>query len=168
MKKDLYKEIEKVVVNIGVGRLAQDANFKDKILPAIMEELAIITGQRPAPRPAKKSIAGFKVRAGTTVGLKVTIRRTRMKEFLEWLINIVIPRVRDFRGIDHKAIDKQGNLTLGIKDNIVFPEINPEQAKINFGMQITIVLKNIRNRSEALAFYRALKMPLKKGDLKKD
>jgi large subunit ribosomal protein L5 len=165
--ENLSKKIKKVVINVGVGRKSQEANFKDKILPAIIEELGVIAGQKPAPRPAKKSIAGFKIREGGVVGLKVTLRKNRMRQFMERLINIVLPRVRDFRGIDHKAIDARGNLNIGLKEHLVFPEISPEHSKAGFGLQITVIPGDIKSREEAFDLYKSLGFPLKKGELKK-
>lgn len=154
-------KIEKIVLNIGVGRLSQQPNFKEKILPEIMGNFALITGQKPKANAAKKSIAGFKIRAGQTVGLQVTLRRSRMYDFLEKLVKIVMPRVRDFRGIDVKNIDEHGNLSIGLKDQLVFPEVNPETSKIDFGLQITVVA-SAKNRQEAVELYRLLGIPLKK------
>jgi large subunit ribosomal protein L5 len=166
MKDELYKKLEKIVVNVGIGRQSQEPNFAEKKLPAIIDELAMITGQKPSPRPAKKSIAGFKTRAGTVVGLKVTLRRKRMKHFFERLVHVVLPRVRDFRGIDQKAIDGSGNLSIGIKDHLVFPEIIPENSKVNFGVQVTVVPCGLKNRDAAVEVYKALKVPFKKPALK--
>jgi len=166
MKETIYKKFEKVVVNVGIGRQSQEPNFAEKKLPAVMEELAMITGQKPSPRPAKKSIAGFKTRAGTVVGLKVTLRRKRMQYFLERLINIVLPRVRDFRGIDQGTVDANGNLSIGIKDHLVFPEIIPENSKVNFGIQVTVVPRLPKNRAAAIERYQTLKIPFKKSALK--
>jgi large subunit ribosomal protein L5 len=153
--------IKKIVVNVGIGRLSQQANFEEKILPELAKEMALITGQKPAVTEAKKSISGFKVRQGQIVGLKVTLRRRRMNDFLERLIKIVLPRLRDFRGIDLKNIDSQGNLTIGLREQTVFPEINPEISKVDFGLEISIV-SNARDREEAIEFYRQLGLPLKK------
>ncbi|NCO15381.1 50S ribosomal protein L5 [Candidatus Wolfebacteria bacterium CG18_big_fil_WC_8_21_14_2_50_39_7] len=155
------KVIEKIVINVGVGRLSQQPNFEDKVLPELMKEMALIAGQKPAITKAKKSISGFKVREGQTVGLKVTLRYQRMSDFLERLIKIVFPRLRDFRGIDLKNIDSNGNLTVGLREQTVFPEINPEISKVDFGLEISIV-SNAKNKEEAVALYRSLGIPLKK------
>jgi len=155
--------LEKIVVSLGVGRMRQTAQFEEKILPEIMNELAIITGQKPAPRGIKKSIAAFKIRAGDIVGITTTLRGKRMEDFLSRLINIVLPRVRDFRGIDEQHFDTQGNLTIGIKEHTVFPEINPEVSKVNFGLEITLVA-NAKNREEGIDFFRELGLPLKKRE----
>jgi len=166
MKQDYKNELaiprmEKIAMNVGVGRLSQQPNFEDKILPEISKNLSLITGQKPAVCRAKKSISGFKIRAGQIVGLKTTLRRHRMTDFLNKLIKVIFPRVRDFRGLDLKSIDKKGNLTVGLKEQTVFPEINPETSKIDFGMEISIV-SNAKTRSEAIKLYRNLGIPLKK------
>ena len=153
--------IEKIVVNVGIGRLIQQPNFEDKILPELIKEIALITGQKPAITKAKKSISGFKVRQGQAVGLKVTLRHQRMCNFLERLIKIVFPRLRDFRGINLKSIDPKGNLTVGLREQMVFPEINPEISKVDFGLEISIV-SNTENKEEAVTLYRSLGIPLKK------
>lgn len=153
-------KLEKIVVNVGIGKLSQQPNFEDKILPEVIKELSLITGQKPFICKAKKSIAGFKVRAGQIVGLKVTLRRQKMKDFLSRLVNIALPRVRDFKGINLKSIDGKGNLTIGIKEHTVFPEINPETSKVDFGLEISIV-SNAKNREEAIELYRELGIPLK-------
>ncbi|MBI2515000.1 50S ribosomal protein L5 [Candidatus Wolfebacteria bacterium] len=153
--------IEKIVVNVGVGRLSQQPHFEEKILPEIMKQLSLITGQHPARTLAKKSIAGFKIRAGQIVGLKVSLRRGRMMDFLQRLIKMTIPRLRDFRGIELKSIDEDGNLNIGFKDYLVFPEVNPEEAKVDFGLEVSIV-SEAKNRDEAITLYRTLGIPLKK------
>ena len=153
-------KLQKVVLNVGVGRLSQQSNF-DKLLPEIISDISLITGQKPTTTSVKKSIAGFKVREGQTVGLKVTLRRNKMKDFLEKMTNIVFPRVKDFRGIDIKNVDKNGNLTIGIKEHVVFPEINFETLKVDFGVQISIV-SNAKTREEAIELYKLLKIPFKK------
>ncbi len=154
-------KIEKIVINVGVGRLSQQPNFEEKILPELVKDLSSITGQKPAICKAKKSISGFKLRAGQVVGLKTTLRNKMMSAFLEKLVKVIFPRVRDFRGLDTKAIDERGNLTIGLKENAVFPEINPEISKIDFGLEISIV-SNAKNKEEAIKLYRILGIPLKK------
>ncbi len=162
-KNDLeVPRMEKIVVNVGIGRLSQQTNFEDKILPSLIQDLSLISGQKPAICKAKKSISGFKVRAGQTVGLKITLRRRRMYEFLNKLIKVVLPRVRDFRGINLKSIDAKGNLTIGLREHTVFSEINPEISKVDFGLEISIV-SNAKNREEAIKLYRVLGIPLKKS-----
>ena len=154
-------KLEKIIVNAGVGRLSQQQNFEEKILPELMKELALITGQKPKTTAAKKSISGFKIRQGQIVGLKTTLRRKRMYDFLERLIYIYLPRVRDFKGIDIKNIDAKGNLTIGIKEQTIMPEINPETSKVDFGLEVTIV-SNAGKREEVIELYRQLGIPLKK------
>lgn len=162
MKQDeIKRKLDKVVINTGVGRLSQTANFTDKVLPALIEEFSAIVGQKPLLRPAKKSIAGFKIREGNIVGVKVTLRGARMMDFLNKLINTALPRVRDFRGLDKKAIDEHGNLTVGVKEHIVFPEVSAETSKVNFGVEVTIVPK-VQRKDLAMDIYKALGVPLKK------
>lgn len=153
-------QIEKIVINIGLGRLRQQSQFEEKILPEITKEMSLITGQKPAPCPAQKSIAGFKVRAGETVGLKTTLRGKRAADFLNRLINIVLPRVKDFRGITLKKIDGGGNLSIGLDDYLVFPEIEAEKSKVDFGLETTIIPK-IKNREKAMELYKEKGIPLK-------
>ncbi|MEK9154917.1 MAG: 50S ribosomal protein L5 [Patescibacteria group bacterium] len=153
-------KLKKIVINVGLGRLSQQAGFEEKILPEVSNDLAAITGQKPVPTLAKKSISGFKTRAGQIIGLKITLRRQKMYDFLERLTNIVFPRVRDFKGIDLKNIDAKGNLNIGLKEHVVFPEINQETLKVDFGMEISIV-SNAKKKDEATKLYRLLKIPLK-------
>jgi len=153
-------KLEKIVVNVGIGRLSQQPNFEDKILPGLIQDISLISGQKPATCKAKKSIAGFKIRAGQIVGLKTTLRGRRMYDFLEKLIKVILPRGRDFRGVSLKSIDAEGNLTMGLKEHTVFPEINPEISKVDFGLEISIV-SNAKNREEAIELYRLLGIPLK-------
>lgn len=149
--------IGKVVVNIGVGRLIKD----EKIIELINRDLALITGQKPVPTKAKKSIASFKTRAGMVIGFKVTLRGKRMNDFLERLINIALPRTRDFRGLDPKSIDGRGNLTVGIKEHIVFPEVSAESSRSIFGFEITVIT-NAENKDQAIALYKAMGFPFRK------
>ncbi|MDD5430968.1 MAG: 50S ribosomal protein L5 [Candidatus Pacebacteria bacterium] len=159
----IINKLDKIVVNVGTGRLSAMPGFEDKMLPEIIKDISAITGQKPETRPAKKSIAGFKLRQGTIVGLKTTLRGKRMEDFLVRLLRIVLPRVRDFRGIDLKSVDQNGNLTIGIKEHLVFPEIFAETSKTNFGIEATIVPKlRIRNHEKAVEFYRTLGVPFKK------
>ena len=154
-------KVTKIVINVGVGRLSSQSSFDEKILPGIIKDLSLITGQRPVVCKAKKSIAGFKIRAGQAVGLKVTLRGHRMADFLERLIKITLPRLRDFRGVDFKNIDSGGNLTIGLKEQTVFSEITPENSLIDFGLEITIV-SNAKDKEGAIELYKKLKIPLKK------
>lgn len=153
--------LEKIVVSTGVGKLRDNSNFENQMLPEITEELTIITGQKPAVRKVKESIAGFKVREGDIVGLVVTLRGKRMKDFLERLIHITLPRVRDFRGISLEQFDREGNLTIGLKEHSVFPEINQEKCKVNFGLEITLV-PDTKTKEEGISFLRGLGLPLMK------
>ncbi|MFZ1075548.1 MAG: 50S ribosomal protein L5 [Minisyncoccia bacterium] len=146
--------ISKVVVSTGVGKKRDK-----KQIELIQDRLATITGQKPAPRAARLSIASFKVRQGDTVGLQVTLRGARMYDFLDKLIHIALPRTRDFRGLSPKAIDDMGNFTIGIKENTIFPETSDEDLKDVFGLAITIVT-TAKGKAEAEAFFRHLGMPL--------
>jgi large subunit ribosomal protein L5 len=128
-------KVAKVVVNIGVG----DATAEPKLLDAAVEELALITGQRPLITRAKKSIANFKLREGMPIGCTVTLRGERMYDFLERLINIALPRIRDFRGVSTRAFDGRGNYTLGIREQLVFPEIDYDSVQKMRGMNISII-----------------------------
>lgn len=154
-------KIEKVVINVGFGRMSQQGGFEDKILPDILKDIALISGQKPATTKAKKSIAGFKIRQGQVVGAKATLRGKRMYDFLERLIKAALPRVKDFRGIDEKNIDSKGNLNIGLREHIVFPDINMETARVDFGLEISIV-SNAKKREEAITLYKLIGIPLKK------
>lgn len=148
-------KVVKVVVSTGVGKVS------DKQQRALIEDrLARITGQKAAPRGAKKSIATFKVREGDIVGFQVTLHGARMHDFLEKLIHIVLPRTRDFRGITPTAIDEMGNITIGIKEHTIFPECSDEELRNVFGLAITIVT-TAKTRQEAEAFLRYIGVPLK-------
>ncbi len=128
-------QMEKIVVSMGVGRATQDKKF----LESAKRELTMITGQVPAVCKAKKSVSNFKVRAGAETGLKVTVRGVRMYEFLDRLISLAIPRVRDFRGLDPDSFDGRGNYSMGLNEQSVFPEINPAKIEFQQGMNITFV-----------------------------
>ena len=145
--------IQKVVVSTGAGKKRDK-----KQLEVIEGRLAKITGQKPSARPARISIASFKVREGDTVGLQVTLRGARMYDFVDKLIHIALPRTRDFRGISAKAIDEMGNITIGIKENTILPETSDEDLKDVFGLAITIVT-TAKSKPEAEAFFRHLGMP---------
>ena len=149
--------LSKIVVSTGVGSL------KDKKkLELILDRMAIITGQSPAPRGAKKSIANFKVRVGDVAGYQVTLRGARMQDLFDKLIHIVFPRVKDFRGIKPSAIDEMGNISIGLKEHIVFPETADEDTKDIFGLAITIVT-TAKNKKDAEAYLRYLGVPLQEG-----
>jgi len=158
--KKYLVQIEKIVISTGVGKFRNESQFEQKILPEIVKELSLITGQKPAYTTARKSISGFKVRAGQLVGLKVTLRGKRMRDFLFRLINLVLPRVKDFRGIDLKSIDEKGCLNIGFREHYAFPEIDLEKSNVRFGLQVTIVPK-VRNREKAIEIYKQIGMPLK-------
>ncbi len=128
-------KIEKIVINMGVGDAVQNA----KALDSAVEELSMITGQKPVVTKAKKSIAGFRLREGMPIGAKVTLRGERMYEFFDKLVSVSLPRVRDFRGISKKAFDGRGNYTLGIKEQLIFPEIDYDKVSKVRGMDIVIV-----------------------------
>jgi len=127
--------MEKIIISMGVGRAAQDKKF----LESAKKDLMMITGQMPVVCKAKKSVSNFKVRAGNETGLKVTVRGVRMYEFMDRLISLAIPRVRDFRGLDLKSFDGRGNYSMGLTEQSVFPEINPAQMEFQQGMNITFV-----------------------------
>ena len=131
-------KIDKIIINMGLGRLSDGGKDK-KVIDEAVEELSTITGQRPVVRAAKKSIAGFKLREGVPVGCSVTLRGTKMYEFLDRLINLALPRVRDFRGVSAKAFDGRGNYTLGLREQIIFPEIDYSKVQHVKGMNISIV-----------------------------
>ena len=158
--------LEKIVVNTGIGRHAQMGEFKDKTLPEIVQELALIVGQKPVSAPAKKSIAGFKTRVGDIIGLKITLRKKRMEDFFSKLVHIILPRVKDFRGLNANIVDAGGNLNIGLRDPHVFPEIDQNTSKVNFGLQITVVPK-VKNREKMLDFYRKIGVPFIPDEKKK-
>jgi len=150
-------KIEKVVINMGVGEAIQNA----KLLDTASDELSTITGQKPVITRAKKSIASFKLREGQAIGTMVTLRGDKMYEFLDRLINIALPRVRDFRGVPTKSFDGRGNYTLGIRDHVIFPEIDPGKIDKSKGMNITIVT-TAPNDEQARFLLRELGMPFGK------
>ena len=148
--------LEKVVVNMGVGEATQNP----KVLDPAVAELAQITGQKPVITKAKKSIAAFKVREGNSIGCMVTLRGDRMYEFLDRLMNVALPRVRDFRGVSTKSFDGRGNYTLGVRDQLIFPEIDYSKVEKLKGMNITIVT-TARSDDEARALLRHMGMPFR-------
>ncbi len=150
-------KLEKVVINMGMG----DANDNAKSLNTALDELATISGQKPVVTIAKKSVANFKVREGMKVGAKVTLRGDRMYEFIDRLMNIVLPRVRDFRGISSKSFDGRGNFAMGIKEQLVFPEINYDNVDKVRGMDI-IVVTSANTDEEARELLTLLGMPFAK------
>ncbi len=150
-------KIEKVVLNMGLGEAIQNP----KILDSAIEELSQIAGQRPVVTRARKSIAAFKLRAGMPIGCMVTLRGRRMYDFLTKLIAIAIPRIRDFRGISRKAFDGRGNYSLGIKEHIIFPEVDYDKIDKIKGLNITIVT-SAKTNDEALCLLEAIGMPFRK------
>lgn len=146
--------IEKIVINMGVGEAVQDTKKVD----AAVKDLTVIAGQRPVVTRAKKSIATYKVRENMPLGCKVTLRKDRMYEFLDRLVNIALPRVRDFRGVSAKSFDGRGNYALGLKEQLVFPEINYDQVDAVRGMDIVIVT-TAKSDAEARALLRGFDMP---------
>ena len=138
--KNIYMspKIEKIVINMGLGLDGNDS----KILKSCEEDMAKITGQKPVVTKFKKSISNFKTRKGTNSGLKVSLRKDRMYEFLDRLVNIALPRIKDFRGLSSKGFDKKGNYTFGIKEHIIFPEVNFDKVDKIRGLDITIVIKS--------------------------
>jgi len=153
-------KLEKIVINMGVGEAAQDP----KIIEEAARDLEMIAGQKPSIRAAKIAVSNFKLRKGMKIGAMVTLRRNRMYEFLDRLINIAIPRVRDFRGVSDKSFDGRGNYTLGIKEQIIFPEINVDKINRIFGMDITFVT-TAKTDAEAYELLKLFGMPFRKKEI---
>jgi len=152
--------IEKIVVNMGVGEALQDV----KILDKAAEELGLIAGQKPIIRRAKKAISNFKIKEGDPIGCKVTLRANRMYEFMDKLINIALPRIRDFRGVPVDSFDQAGNYTLGITDQTIFPEIDVDKVPRSQGMEITFVIKNAKKSEQSKELLKLFGIPFKTGD----
>lgn len=148
--------LEKIVLNMGLGEAIQNI----KVLDTAMEELALIAGQRPVVTRARKSIATFKLREGMPIGCMVTLRRGRMYDFFDKLVNVALPRVRDFRGLSDKALDGRGNFTVGIKEHIIFPEIDYDKIDKIKGLNITIVT-TAKTDEEGKALLKMMGMPFK-------
>ncbi|MCZ6701937.1 MAG: 50S ribosomal protein L5 [Ignavibacteria bacterium] len=167
MKTFNYKSImqvprlEKIVVNMGVGGAVTDS----KLLDEAVKELEAITGQKASIRKARKSISNFKLREGINIGAKVTLRSNRMYEFLDRVVNIALPRVRDFRGLSDKSFDGRGNYTIGVKEQIIFPEINIDNINKIIGMDITFVT-TAKTDNEAYELLRAFGVPFIKKEVK--
>jgi len=153
-------KIEKIVLNMGVGQAVQDP----KILDEAVKDLETITGQKVSVRIAKKAISNFKLRENMKIGAKVTLRQERMYEFLDRLITIALPRVRDFRGVPDKSFDGRGNYTLGIKEQIIFPEINVDKVTKVLGMDVTFVT-TAKSDKEAFELLSAFGMPFRKKEI---
>ena len=154
--KNLYMgpKIEKVVLNMGLGLDGNDS----KIFKSCEEDLAKITGQKPVTTKFKKSVANFKTRKGTNAGLKVTLRKNKMYEFLDRLVNIALPRVKDFRGLSSNGFDKFGNYTFGIKEHIIFPEVNFDKVDKIRGLDISIVIKS-QKKEDSIELLKKLNFP---------
>tara|TARA_B100000686_G_C16209760_1_gene674826 strand:+ start:45 stop:599 length:555 start_codon:yes stop_codon:yes gene_type:complete len=148
---NMSPKLEKIVINMGLGLDGNDS----KILKSCENDLALLTGQKPVLTKFKKSISNFKTRKGTTAGLKVSLRKDRMYEFLDRLVNIALPRIKDFRGLSKKGFDKSGNYTFGIKEHIIFPEVNFDKVEKIRGLDITVVIKsdNINHSYELLKLF---------------
>lgn len=155
-------KIEKVIINSGFGKMITEktSDEQKKICDAILNDLSLITGQKPNLTRAKKSISGFKIREGISIGARVTLRGKKMVDFLERLVYVALPRSRDFRGIDQKSFDKKGNLSIGIKEHICFPEVSPEKVRNIFGFEVTIVT-TAKKREEGIELFKLLGFPVK-------
>lgn len=154
-------KIEKVVLNVGLGKGLTDSSY----IETAENTLKRISGQKPVPTRAKKSISNFKIREGMVIGMKVTLRGEKMYEFLDKLVHITLPRVRDFRGLSPKAIDKDGNFNIGIKEHISFPEISADEVEKVHGLEISIVT-TAHSREEGRALFESLGFPLKNDEKK--
>ncbi len=154
--------IQKVVLNTSFGRevVGKTSGEREKLNNLVLQDLSLIAGQMPNLTKSKKSIAGFKLREGLEIGARVTLRKQKMWDFLERLIYLSLPRSRDFKGIDAKSIDKSGNLTIGFREHISFPEIFTEKEKTIFGLEITVAT-NAKNKEEGLKLYKLLGFPMK-------
>ena len=153
-------KLEKIVLNVGVGEAIQDK----KVLDTIVSNMALITGQKPVITKFKKSVANFKTRKGSNAGLKVTLRKNKMYEFIDRLVNIALPRIKDFRGLSPKGFDKFGNYTFGIKEHIIFPEVSFDRADKVRGLDITIAISS-KNPEHSFALLEKMNFPfIKKGD----
>lgn len=150
-------KIQKVIVSVGTGSVIKKDKTRNDF---IADRLAKITGQKPSLRKAKKSVASFKIRAGDAIGVAVTLRNTRMYSFLDKLLNIALPRTKDFRGLDRKIVDDIGNITIPVKEHSIFPETGDEELKDIFGMAITIVT-TAKNKKEATKFFELVGVPFK-------
>lgn len=151
-------KIEKIVINTGIGRMLKD----EKAIEKARNDLALLSGQKPIFRKARKSISGFKIREGMNIGLMATLRGKRMYDFLDRFISIALPGSKDFRGIDLKNVDKSGNLNIGIKEHSVFPEVSYESLKDIFSLEISVVT-TAKDREKGMALLKMLGVPLKKS-----
>ncbi|MDP3741555.1 MAG: 50S ribosomal protein L5 [bacterium] len=157
--KNVYQvpRIQKIVISSGIGKILQQ---QPKAIDTISDVIAKITGQKPAHRKAKKAIAGFKVRQGQIVGLQATLRGGRMYDFLDKLVNVALPRSRDFRGLSRGGLDGHGNLSLGLREHIVFPEMSQEELGMNVGLQVTIST-SAKNDNDAYLLLKKFGFPFK-------
>ena len=160
--KNLFEvpKINKIILNMGIGEAKEDSKLIDKAL----EDLSLIAGQRAVRTKSKKAISGFKIRGGMPLGVKVTLRNKIMYEFLDRLINIAIPRVRDFRGLNKKSFDGNGNFSMGIKEHVIFPEINFDKVDKIRGLDITICT-SAKSNSEAIELLKSFNMPFKDNNI---
>ena len=149
-------KIEKTVVNVGAGRAGSEAKFKERI----EKDIALITGQKPSPRTARKSISGFKIRQGNTVGFVSTLRGRRMYDFLDRLVSVALPRSRDFRGIEARSFDQKGSLNIGIREQIIFPEVVYESSKDIFPFQVTVTT-TAKTKEEGSELMKLMGFPIK-------
>ena len=151
-------KLQKIVINIGIGKASQDT----KVSTIAIQELSKITGQKPVVAKAKKAIANFKLRKGMPVGVMVTLRQNVMYEFLDRLVSVALPRVRDFKGISRKGFDERGNYTLGLREHIIFPEIDIDKAEQIFGMNVTFVT-TAKNKEHSMELLTGLGMPFREA-----
>ncbi len=160
--KNLFEvpRIEKITLNMGVGEGKEDSKLIDRAL----QDLTLISGQKAVKTNSKKAISGFKIRTGMPLGVKVTLRNKIMYEFLDRLINIAIPRIRDFRGLNIKSFDGKGNFSMGIKEHVIFPEINFDKVEKIMGMDITICT-TAKNNKDALELLKSFNMPFKENNI---
>ena len=149
-------KLEKIVINVGVGEAGKNA----KLLESVVQEIGLITGQKASIRKAKKAISNFGLREGMPVGVTVTLRRERMFEFLDRFVNVAVPRIRDFRGLPSRSFDGRGNYTVGVKEQLIFPEIDYDKVNKIHGMDITFVTSTNRD-DEGMALLRELGMPFR-------
>ena len=160
--KNLFEvpKLEKIIINMGVGEAKDDSKLIDKAV----EDLSLISGQKAVKTKSKKAISGFKIRAGMPLGAKVTLRNKIMYEFLDRLVNIAIPRIRDFRGLNSKSFDGYGNFSMGIKEHVIFPEINFDKVDKIRGMDITICT-SAKNNNQAIELLKSFNMPFKSNEV---
>ena len=160
--KNIYEvpKLKKIILNMGIGEGKDDSKLIDKAL----EDLSLISGQKAIKTNSKKAISGFKIREGMPLGVKVTLRNKMMYEFLDRLVNIAIPRIRDFRGLNSKSFDGNGNFSMGIKEHVIFPEINFDKVDKIRGMDITICT-SAKNNNEAIELLKSFNMPFKDNQI---